>query len=68
MKLRRALFIAACLLPTAAGMAAAQFQPPPQQRQQESPCLKDFSKLRDDATKKAKPAGCSTRSRPPRVR
>jgi hypothetical protein len=52
MKLYRALFIAACLLPSAAGTAAAQFQPP-QQQQQESPCLKDFSKLRDDAAKKA---------------
>jgi hypothetical protein len=51
MNLRRALFIAACLLPSAVGPAAAQFPPPPQR--QESPCVKDFSKLRDDAAKKA---------------
>jgi hypothetical protein len=51
MKLRRALFIAACLLPGAAGTAAAQFQPPPQQ--QESPCIGDFTRLRNDAQKKA---------------
>ena len=31
MKLRRALLIAACVFPIAAGPAAAQFQPPPQQ-------------------------------------
>ena len=51
MNSRRALFIAACLLPSAVGTAAAQFQPPPQR--QESPCVGDFSKLRDDAQKKA---------------
>ncbi len=49
MNLRRALFIAACLLPWAAGPAAAQFQPP----QQEPPCMKDFSKLRNDAERLA---------------
>ena len=48
----RALFIAACLLPSAVGTAAAQF-PPPQQQRPESPCLGDFGKLRDDAQKKA---------------
>ncbi len=49
MNLRRALFIAACLLPWAAGPAAAQFQPPPQ----EPPCMKDFTKLRNDAERLA---------------
>jgi hypothetical protein len=70
MNLRRALFIAACVLPTAAGPALAQMQPrpapanpfdqpaaspfdrPPQQ-QGEPPCMKDFTKLRDDAEKHA---------------
>jgi hypothetical protein len=51
MNLRRAMLIAACLLPGAVVPAAAQFQPPPQQ--QEPPCVKDFGKLRDDAGKKA---------------
>jgi hypothetical protein len=52
MNSRRALFIAACLLTSAAGTAAAQFQPmAPQQQQQ--PCVADFGKLRDDAQKKA---------------
>jgi hypothetical protein len=68
MNLRRALFIAAFVLPTAAGPALAQVQPrqapaspfdrpainpfdqPPQQ-QGEPPCMKDFTKLRDDAEK-----------------
>jgi len=50
MKLRRALFIAACLLPSAIGTAAAQFQSKPQQ---ESPCIKDFGMLRDATAKKA---------------
>ena len=54
-KLRRALFIAACLLPAIAGPAAAQFQPPPppQPQQEPPPCIKGFFRLRDDATKKA---------------
>jgi hypothetical protein len=50
MNLRRGLLIAACLLPSAVAMAASPFDPPPQQ---EPPCVKDFSKLRDDAGKKA---------------
>jgi hypothetical protein len=50
MSLRRAIVIAACLLPLAAGPAAAQFQPP----QQEPPCLKDFGALRSEAQKRAK--------------
>jgi hypothetical protein len=50
MNMRRALFIAALLVPGVAGPAAAQFQPMPQQ--QEPPCLKAFSKLRDDAQHK----------------
>jgi len=67
MNSRRALFIAACLLPYASGPAAAQFQPPPQPQQQapgpspwsqpqpqkEPPCVEQFGKLRDDAQKKA---------------
>lgn len=60
MNLRRALFIAAFVLPTAAGPALAQVQPrqapanpfdqPPQQ-QDEPPCMKDFAKLRDEVEK-----------------
>jgi hypothetical protein len=50
---RRALIIAACLLPSAAGTAAAQFPPASAPQQQPSPCINDFSKLRDDAAKKA---------------
>jgi hypothetical protein len=50
MSLRRALFIAAVLLPAAAAPAAAQFPPAPQQ---EPPCIKNFARLRDDAAKKA---------------
>jgi hypothetical protein len=62
MNLRRALFIAAFVLPTAAGPALAQVQPrpapaspfdQPPQRQDEPPCMKDFTKLRDDAEKRA---------------
>jgi hypothetical protein len=49
MNLRRALFIAACMI--SAGPAAAQFGPPPQQ-QQGPPCIQEFGKLRDDAQKK----------------
>jgi hypothetical protein len=52
MNLRPALFVAAFALTTVAGPAMAQFQPPPQQ--QEPPCMKDFSRLRDDAENKAK--------------
>ncbi len=51
MNMRRALFIAALLIPGVAGSAAAQFQPIPQQRQ-EPPCFKAFAKLRDDAQHK----------------
>jgi len=92
MRLGRALLIAACLAPLAAGMASAQQQrdpfgaPPPQQggpdpfgapprqaapdpfagapaggmggfgpppQQQAPPCVAEFTKLREDATKKA---------------
>jgi hypothetical protein len=49
MNLRRALFIAACVLPWAAAPAAAQFQPP----RQEPPCMKDFAKLRNEAERLA---------------
>ena len=51
MTLRRALLIAACVLPAAAAPAMAQFQPQP--APQEPPCIKDFSKLRDDTNKLA---------------
>jgi hypothetical protein len=50
MSSHRALLLAMCLLPCAAGTAAAQFPPLPQQQQ---PCIADFGKLRDDAAKKA---------------
>jgi hypothetical protein len=50
MKLRRAMLITACLLPSAGAMAASPFDPP---QQQEPPCVKEFGKLRDDAGKKA---------------
>ena len=51
MSSRRALLIAACLMPGAIATAAAQFQPVAPQ--QEPPCVQDFMKLRDDAGKKA---------------
>jgi hypothetical protein len=55
MNVRRALLIAACLLPSAAGTAVAQFQPttpgPPQG--EPPPCVKEFLSLRDAASKKA---------------
>jgi hypothetical protein len=51
MNLRRALFIAAYMIPVAAAPAAAQFGPPLQQ-QQAPPCLAEFGRLRDDAQKK----------------
>lgn len=53
MTLRRALQVAACLLPLAGGSALAQFPPAPQQQQQ-PPCFADFSKLRLDTENKAK--------------
>ena len=54
MNLRRALFIAGCLIPMAGGSAMAQFQPaPPPQQQQMPPCAKEFFRLRDEAGKKA---------------
>ena len=51
MNVRRALLIAACLMPGTIATAAAQFQPAAPQQQ--SPCVEQFSKLRDDAGKKA---------------
>jgi len=51
MDLRRALLIAACLMPAAVATAAAQLQPAPPQ--QEPPCVREFGVLRDDAGKKA---------------
>jgi hypothetical protein len=54
MNLRRALFIAACVVPAAAGPTHAQFQPPPQaQQQQAPPCVQEFFKLRDATQKRA---------------
>ena len=54
MNFRRAALIAACVLPIAAGPAAAQFQPTPAPAQQEMPpCIKEFVSLRNDAQKKA---------------
>ncbi|HEY7998254.1 MAG TPA: hypothetical protein VIE87_05475 [Pseudolabrys sp.] len=53
MNLRRTLLIAACLLPGAAGTAAAQFQPPAQPRGEPPPCIKEFLSLRDAASQKA---------------
>jgi hypothetical protein len=50
MNLRRALLIAACLMPFGSAMAVAQFPPAPQQ---EPPCVQEFGKLRDEAGKKA---------------
>ena len=52
MNLRRALLIAACLMPFGAATAAAQFQPAAPQ-QEPPPCVKEFMGLRDDAAKKA---------------
>ena len=52
MNVRRALFIAALLMPGLAGPAAAQF-PAPQARQ-EPPCIKEFVKLRADTEHKGK--------------
>ncbi len=53
MTLRRALCTACCLLPLMTGTAAAQFAPLGLGPQQEPPCVADFTKLRDDAGKKA---------------
>ena len=50
MNLRRALLIAACLMPFGVAPAVAQFPPAPQQ---EPPCVQEFGKLRDEAAKKA---------------
>ncbi|HET7805021.1 MAG TPA: hypothetical protein VFL53_12310 [Pseudolabrys sp.] len=50
MRLRRALPVV-CVIALFAGGAKAQFGPAPQQ--QEPPCIKDFSKLREDTEKKA---------------
>ena len=52
MNLRRALLIAAFLLPAAAGTAAAQFHPAAP-RGEPPPCIKEFLALRDAASQKA---------------
>jgi hypothetical protein len=54
MTLRRALQVAACLVPLAAGSASAQFPAAPAAPQQQPPCMADFTKLRTDAETKAK--------------
>ena len=54
MTLRRALQVAACMLPLAAASAYAQFPPAPGQQPQEPPCMADFTKLRNDTENKAK--------------
>lgn len=54
MTLRRALQVAACLLPLAAGSAFAQFPPAPGSQPQQPPCFADFSKLRMETENKAK--------------
>ncbi len=50
MTLCRAVVLAACMFALAAGPAAAQFPPAPQQ-EQEPPCFKEFVKLRAEAQK-----------------
>jgi len=50
MGLRR-IAVVMCLIPLYAGAANAQFQNAPPQ--QDSPCIKEFFRLRDDAEKKA---------------
>lgn len=50
MNLHRALLVAACAVPFAAGAAHAQF---PQQPPQAPPCVQAFGKLRDDTQQKA---------------
>jgi hypothetical protein len=51
MSLRRAMCVVASLLPAAVAPAAAQFTPGPPP--QTPPCLQEFLRLRDDASKKA---------------
>jgi hypothetical protein len=56
MSWRRALLIAVCMGPFAAGQASAQFEPAQQQApqaQQAPPCVQEFTKLREDTEKKA---------------
>ena len=63
MNLRRALLIAACLLPGTVVAAAAQFPP---QQQEEPACAQQFGVLRDDAAKKASAIrAASARKAPP---
>ena len=64
MNLRRALLIAACLMPFGVAPAAAQFPPVP--AQQEPPCVQNFGKLRDETAKKAAAIrAASARKAPP---
>lgn len=54
MNLRRACFVAACMIPLAAATARAQSQPAPQgPPPQMSPCVQEFVRLRADTEKKA---------------
>jgi hypothetical protein len=53
MNLRRALIIAAFVLPPA-GAAEAQFPAAPQQAQEPPPCIKEFLRLRNDTEQKGK--------------
>ena len=62
MNLRRAIAVAACLIPVAGGPALAQFQPAPQQ---EPPCLKEFIALRTEAQKRAKAIQDASARKPP---
>lgn len=52
MNMRRAMCIAACLVPVVAGPAAAQF-PPAAGGQQAPPCFEEFNKLREATEKRA---------------
>ncbi len=64
MSFRRAVLLAACVFPVAAGPAAAQFQPPPAQ-QEMPPCIKEFVSLRNDAQKKAQAIQAASQNKVP---
>jgi hypothetical protein len=51
MTLRHAIPLAAALVLTGVGGAAAQFGPPPQQQRQQPPCFNEFMPLRQAAEK-----------------
>lgn len=52
MNMRRAMCVAACLVPVVAGPAAAQM-PPAAGGQQAPPCIEEFGKLREATEKRA---------------